>query len=95
MEYLSGQDLGSYVKVKVGLLVSLVDSIWIEAVKAVRYAHSMGVIHRDIKLSNFFMTDGGDLKLLDFGIAKVSDNCSSTKLNLASFRPERFTSLRE
>lgn len=78
MEYLSGQDLGSYVKEKGALPVPFADLLWIAAVKAIRYAHSMGVIHRDIKPSNFFITDSGDLKLLDFGIAKVSDSLTQT-----------------
>src|SRR5271155_4440533 len=45
-----------------------------KAARALHYAHSRGVIHRDIKPSNIMLTQDSDVRIIDFGIALVSDS---------------------
>ena len=48
--------------------------IMFKCAKALNYAHSRGVIHRDVKPSNIMLTQDSDVRIIDFGIALVSDS---------------------
>ena len=79
MEYLEGQDLGSYVNDK-GAVAEGVLLGWLEQMAdAMDYAHGEKVVHRDIKPSNFFLTKKGQIKIMDFGIAKQEENMMGTR----------------
>ena len=56
------------------LPVDQVVSIMYKCAKALHYAHSRGVVHRDIKPSNILLTQEGDVRIVDFGIALVADS---------------------
>lgn len=69
MELLRGQTLEQ--RLRQGPLASEEIGCWfLPAMRALHYAHELGVMHRDVKPENLFMTLDGQLKVLDFGIAR-------------------------
>ena len=71
MELLQGEELGSLVARRVRLPANEVRRILSELCEALVMAHQAGVVHRDLKPNNIFITPEDGVKVLDFGIAKV------------------------
>ncbi len=69
MEYVEGITINRYCNEK-GLTISDRLRLFREVCDAVHFVHIHTVIHRDLKPSNIFVTNDGDVKLLDFGLAK-------------------------
>ena len=70
----AARTLATYCRPGSLLPVDQVVQIVYKCAKALHYAHSRGVVHRDIKPSNILLTQEGDVRLVDFGIALVSDS---------------------
>jgi len=78
MELLEGIDLHNRIKEKGPLGTDELSSIIIPISNALNYAHSCGLIHRDIKSANIFITTTGRPVLMDFGIAHASKGTQLT-----------------
>lgn len=72
MEYVEGEPLDAYCAAR-ELDTRARLALYLQVVDAVAYAHSKLVIHRDLKPANILVTADGQVRLLDFGIAKLMD----------------------
>ncbi len=73
MELLEGEPLTDRAQRDGGMAPDEVLRITDELLDVLAAAHAQGIVHRDIKLDNLFLTREGKLKVLDFGIARVRD----------------------
>jgi serine/threonine-protein kinase len=72
MEYVAGKTLNDVIP-KGGLRVPQALKYALQMADALNAAHSAGIVHRDLKPANVMVTEGGLVKVLDFGLAKLTD----------------------
>ena len=74
MEFLRGMPLSARMEQQPPLTLDDKLDIVAQLCAGLGYAHSQGVVHRDVKPANVFILEDGSVKLLDFGIAKLSSS---------------------
>jgi serine/threonine protein kinase len=74
MELLKGRDLLHLLHEEPSLALRRKVAIAVQVLEGLAHAHKVGIVHRDIKPGNVFIVEGGDAKIMDFGIARISES---------------------
>ena len=74
MEFLKGTPLGARMRQQPPLTLDDKMNVVAQLCDGLSYAHEQGVVHRDVKPDNVFLLEDGSVKLLDFGIAKLTSS---------------------
>lgn len=93
MELVEGETLKSRLKAD-RLTIEQVKAMGLQIAEGLQAAHAKGIVHRDIKPDNLLLTRDGHVKIMDFGVAKVSNGGSLTRTGttvgtLAYMSPEQ------
>ena len=79
MEYVEGSDLSAWVKKNGPLPVAQAVNYILQTARGLEAAHAEGIVHRDIKPANLLLDKKGVVKILDMGLARLSDEADSVK----------------
>ena len=84
MEYVAGRTLREILREGRKILPERALEITSGVLAALDYSHRAGIVHRDIKPANVMLTPSGDVKVMDFGIARAMADASSTMTQTAA-----------
>ncbi|MGY0388202.1 Stk1 family PASTA domain-containing Ser/Thr kinase [Nocardioides sp. WG-D5] len=84
MEYVAGRTLRDVLREGRKILPERALEISSDVLNALDYSHRNGIIHRDIKPGNVMLTPAGDVKVMDFGIARALNDVQSTMTQTAA-----------
>jgi serine/threonine protein kinase len=79
MEYVKGWTLRHILQVHGALAPEVASGLFQQALDGIGFAHRHHIIHRDIKPANVMLTDGGVIKVMDFGLARVLGSAHLTR----------------
>ena len=93
MEYLSGESLGQKISSgrAEGMPVRQALRIVNEIGRALIHAHERGILHNDLKPANVFLTDSGQVKVIDFGIAHTLRKTAKENESASHFGPDDYS----
>lgn len=88
MEYFEGRDLKRFIKENPGLSSNRALEVFSKVVVILEECHRHGIVHRDLKPQNILINQDHDVKLVDFGVSKVSGMSDLTKTGTLIGTPE-------
>jgi serine/threonine-protein kinase len=90
LEYVAGEPIDVYCETH-GLPLRKRLQLFLQVADAVAHAHTKLIVHRDLKPSNILVTGAGQVRLLDFGIAKLLEESAPTGANLTELSGQALT----
>jgi serine/threonine-protein kinase CHEK1 len=81
MEFAEGGDLFDKIEADVGVAEDIAHLYFLQLVSGVSFVHSKGIAHRDLKPENILLSESGNLKIADFGMATMFEYKGARKLS--------------